>query len=342
LAKTPPLPRPRPRPRQCIPLKPLPKNISSIISHAGDRALTVNAARHLLSYAKALHQLQLSKITRADIAAVHASVTRSAGVPSANRVRTSLSGLFTWTIENGRIESNPAVNSPRHKEQSRARVLTPAELRLIWNKLEDNDYGAIIKLVTLTGQRPGEIAGLRWSQIHGDSIILEGGDATFGTKNYRDHVIPLSEPARRIIAEQRRRDGRDLVFGRGQKPFSGWMNCKRRINNRITAATGQIPRDWRPHDLRRTFSTLVGGGLDEHDLEKLTGRDRKLASGLGIAPHVVEAILNHISGHRSGVAGTYNRSTYAAEKRRALEQWAEHLLDIVQDRPSIVVPMKRA
>jgi len=67
-----------------------------------------------------------------------------------------------------------------------------------------------------------------------------------------------------------------------------------------------------------------------------------LASGLGIAPHVVEAVLNHISGHRSGVAGTYNRSTYAAEKRRALEQWAEHLLAIVDDRQAIVVPIRRA
>jgi hypothetical protein len=67
-----------------------------------------------------------------------------------------------------------------------------------------------------------------------------------------------------------------------------------------------------------------------------------LANGLGIAPHVVEAILNHISGHKSGVAGTYNRSTYAAEKRRALEQWAEHLLAIVEGRAATVVPMRRA
>jgi len=102
----------------------------------------VNAARNLLSYAKALHPLELRKITRANIAAVHASVTRSAGAPSANRVRASLSGLFTWAIENGRVETNPVINSPRHEEESRERVLTPNELQLIWNNLEDNDYGA--------------------------------------------------------------------------------------------------------------------------------------------------------------------------------------------------------
>jgi integrase len=302
----------------------------------------INTVRNLLSYAKALHQLQLDKITRADIAAVHASVTKEIGATSANRVRSSLSGLFTWAIENGRAEINPVINSPRHEEQSRERVFTPNELRLIWNNLEDDDYGAIIKLVALTGQRPGEITGLRWSQIHNGSIVLEGGDATAGTKNYRDHVIPLSEPARRIIAKQTRTEGRDLIFGRSKKLFSNWMNSKNRVNKRIAAATGETPRDWRPHDLRRTFSTLAGGGLAEHDLEKLTGRDKKLASGLGIAPHTVEAILNHISGHKAGVAGVYNKSSYALEKRQALEQWAEHLLTIVEDRDSVVLALRRA
>jgi integrase len=301
----------------------------------------INAVRNLLTYARALHQLPLDKITRADIAVVHASVTKSAGAPSANRVRASISGLFTWAIENGRVEINPVINSPRHEEQSRARVLTPNELRLIWNNLEDNDYGAIIKLVALTGQRPGEIAGLRWSQIHNGSIVLEGGDATGGTKNYRDHVIPLSEPAREVIAKKSRRGDRDLIFGRGLKPFSGWMNCKKRINDRITVATGQTLDDWRPHDFRRTFSTLAGGGVDERRLEKLTGRDRELASGLGIGPHIVEAVLNHISGHKAGVAGTYNRSTYASEKRIAQDRWAEHLLAIVEERDNNITPIRK-
>jgi hypothetical protein len=120
------------------------------------------------------------------------------------------------------------------------------------------------------------------------------------------------------------------------------MNCKKRINDRITAATGLTLDDWRPHDFRRTFSTLVGGGLDERRLEKLTGRDRELATGLGIAPHTVEAILNHVSGYKAGVAGTYNRSTFASEKRIALNRWAEHLLAIVEGRAATVVPLKRA
>jgi len=296
--------------------------------------------RHLLTHAKGLHQLQLGKITRADIAKVHASVPGE-GV-TANRVRVSLSGLFTWAIQRGRVDANPVTDSPRHEEVVRDRVLVPADLRVIWNNLEDNDYAAIIKLLALTGQRPGEIAGLRWSQIYEDSIILEGGDETGGTKNYRDHVIPLSEAAKAIINQQPKREGRDYIFGRGEKPFSGWSNCKERLNARIKAATGKALKDWRPHDFRRTFASLASGGLEEKDLEKLKGRDKELASGLGIAPHIIEAVTNHVSAYKPGVSATYNKSTYALEKRRALEQWAVRLLDIVEDRPAVVVPIKRA
>jgi hypothetical protein len=46
---------------------------------------------------------------------------------------------------------------------------------------------------------------------------------------------------------------------------------------------------------------------------------------IGVQPHIIEAVLNHVSGHKAGVAGIYNRSTYATEKRDALERWANHL-----------------
>ena len=58
-------------------------------------------------------------------------------------------------------------------------------------------------------------------------------------------------------------------------------------------------------------------------------------------PHVIEAILNHVSGAKAGVAGTYNRSTYEPEKRTALDRWAEHLLAIIGNRASNVMPLRR-
>jgi hypothetical protein len=174
-------------------------------------------------------------------------------------------------------------------------------------------------------------------------IILEGGDVTRGTKNYRDHVIPLSEPAKAIIAGLERRQDREFVFGGvSDNAFALWSYFKAQLNARILRATGKTLDDWRPHDFRRTFSTLAGGGLDEHQLVKLSGPDKELASGLGIAPHVVEAVANRIGAFKGDVAGIYNRSTYAREKKAALEMWAERLLAIVEDRPSVVVPIKRA
>ena len=50
---------------------------------------------------------------------------------------------------------------------------------------------------------------------------------------------------------------------------------------------------------------------------------------IGIQPHIIEAILNHISGHKAGVAGIYNKATYLPEKTAALKQWADHLSTVV-------------
>ncbi|MGH6672344.1 MAG: tyrosine-type recombinase/integrase [Xanthobacteraceae bacterium] len=292
--------------------------------------------RHLLKHAKTLHELQLGKIARSDIAAVITSVTKNSGQVTANRVRTSLSGFFTWAMEQGTVDTNPVIGTARHKEQSRDRVLTPAELRAIWNALGSDDFGTIIKLLALTGQRAAEIAGLRWSEIHDGAIVLPGDR----TKNHRPHIVPLSDAAAAIVAEQPKRINRDLIFGRGVNPFSGWSNCKERLDARIAEAKAQIPH-WTPHDLRRTFATYSGGGLPEHQLKKLPPREREAASGLEIEPHVIEAVLNHVSGHKSGVAGIYNRSTYARDKKVALDKWAERLIAIVEDRVSNITRLRR-
>jgi len=52
---------------------------------------------------------------------------------------------------------------------------------------------------------------------------------------------------------------------------------------------------------------------------------------LGVQPHVVEAVLNHVSGHKAGVAGVYNRSSYAVEKRAALDFWGQHIEALTAD-----------
>jgi integrase len=94
--------------------------------------------------------------------------------------------------------------------------------------------------------------------------------------------------------------------------FSGWSDCKAKLDEHLLAARKRTderakpsPR-WRLHDLRRTVVTLM---VDK----------------LGVLPHIVEAILNHISGHRAGVVGVYNRARCEAEMRATLERWADHV-----------------
>lgn len=293
--------------------------------------------RHLTKHASDLNKRPVARITRHDVAAVLEAVTKDSGAITANRVRTSLSTFYSWAIQRGHAELNPVIGTARHDEQSRERVLTPSELRLVWNAAGDDDYGAIIKLLALTGQRESEIGSLCRSEIHEALIILPPER----TKNGKAHVVPLSPLALTIIPKQEQGSDRDLIFGRGEGGFSGWSKCKERLDERITKANGgkAIPH-WTLHDLRRSFATYAGGGLPAHMLEKLPKPQKELATGLGIQPHVVEAILNHIGAHKAGVAQVYNRSTYEKEKREALEAWASHLQVIIAATDN-VTPMPR-
>jgi integrase len=291
--------------------------------------------RHLTKHAKPLHHMPLAKISRRDVATIIVALTNAAGGPTANRVRSSLSAFFTWSMQRGIAETNPVIGTEKNEEKSRDRVLTPAELRLIWNALEDDHYGSVIKLLALTGQRANEIGGLRWGEIHDGQIILPGER----TKNARPHVLPLSEAAAAIIAQQPK--GGDFIFSNAERGFTNWTRGKERLDERVATANGGNPiPHWTPHDLRRSFATYAGGGLPEH-LKKVPAQDRDFTDGLGIEPHVIEAVLNHYSGSKAGVAGVYNRSTYAREKKAALDLWADRLLAMVSGRKSNVAPLRR-
>jgi integrase len=295
--------------------------------------------RHLTKNATDLNKKQVARVTKQDIATVIEMVTANSGAVTANRTRTSLSTFYSWCMQRGHAETNPVIGTEKNKEQSRARVMTPAELRLIWGALGNDDYGSIVKLLALTGQRESEIGSLCRSEIYDDEIILPGQR----TKNGRPHVVPLAPLAVKIIESRGQEGDRDLIFGRGKGGFSGWSKSKERLDERIKASNGgkTIPH-WTLHDLRRTFATYAGGGLPEHEFKKLPARDKEFAKGLGVLPHVIEAILNHVSGHKAGVAQVYNRSTYAKEKRTALDQWATHLELIVSGEADNVTPLRRA
>jgi len=240
---------------------------------------------------------------------------------TANRLRASLSKFFAWGIGEGLIDSNPVSGTNRNEEMTRDRVLSPQELRAIWLALPDNDYGSVVKLLMLTGQRASEIADLRWPELIGDEIRLPGDR----TKNHRAHTVPLTKTAQKILAvvpQRTKPNGtpRELVFGSGEGGFSGWSKAKDQLDQRIAEMTGESIVPFRIHDLRRSFATH--------------------AAEIGIQPHVIEAVLNHISGSKAGVAGIYNRALYEPEKRAAMDRWADQLLAWVEGRETNVTPLR--
>jgi integrase len=274
--------------------------------------------RHLTKHAKSLHKMPIGAVAQRNVANLLNEIAKDAGNVTANRVRASLCAFFGWVIREGiRLpEGNVASYTNKRDEKSRERVLTDAELKRIWKSCLDDDYGAVLKLLLLTGQRANEIAELRWDEVHDEQILLPAER----TKNGRPHIIPLSEPAKTTLAKFPRKD-RACVFGRDDTGFKGWSKAKEKIDGRIAGA-GKRLAHWTPHDLRRTVATRM--------------------ADLGVQPHIIEAVLNHVSGHKGGVAGIYNRATYDKEKREALNLWAEHMLATVEGRAPTVVPLKRA
>jgi len=275
--------------------------------------------RNMEVHGKPLHKLELAKIDLATIAGELRRITKASGPVAANRARSVWSAFFTWCAGEGYVTSNPVAYTNKNEEAARDRVLAADELRAIWSALPESDYGDILRLLALTGLRREEIGGLRWSEIKFDKGIIElPGERT---KNRLDHIVPMSAPVRAILEARPKIAGRDLVFGIGNGGFSGWSRCKARLDEGIKIDA------WTPHDFRRTLSTRM--------------HDSKEDGGLGIQPHVVEAVINHISGHKGGVAGVYNKAAYFAEKKQALALWADLLVATVEGRGTNVVKMQR-
>jgi integrase len=212
-----------------------------------------------------------------------------------------------------RIHPCAGVRAPR-AARPKSRVLSDDEIRKFWNAAgeEQPEFASPLKLLLLTGCRRDEVANLRRAELSPDcsAINLPGSR----TKNHRDHVVPLSALARELIGGAG--DG-DFVFSTtGRRPVQLGTKVKHRMDAKMAIAP------WTLHDLRRTAATGM--------------------AKLRVAPHVIEAVLNRVSGHKAGVAGIYNVYQYDDEKRVALERWAGHVAGLVEVRPANVVTMRSA
>ena len=247
-------------------------------------------------------------------------------------MHSALSLLFKWLLDERwpGVTKNPCVLVSRPKRATvRDRVLKPEELRFFWTATEQigEPFGVLLKLLLLTGCRREEVAGMRRRELSEDGMawIIPSSRA----KNWREHIVPLP-PLVRDLIDSVKRVGDEFVFTtNGKVPISSFSRVKARLDGLMlkaaqepARAAGGDPdavriRAWRLHDLRRTCATGM--------------------AGIGIQPHVVEAVLNHVSGAKAGVAGTYNQYAYVPEKTAALERWAAHVEALLTGKANSVV-----
>jgi integrase len=269
---------------------------------------------------KALHSTPIDQVTRRDVAMRLTKITAENGSITAGRARAALSALYAWAMGEGLAEANPVVGTTKPKDSTpRERVLSNAEIAALWHAAgEAGVFGKIVKLLLLTGTRRLEVCGMRWSELDLDAAMWRLPPER--TKNKRPHVLSLPRMALDIIATIPEVVGRDHCFGeRSDLGFTQW-GAKRDLDARL----GEAVKPWTLHDLRRTCATGM--------------------ADIGVQPHIIEATLNHISGHKVGVAGIYNRSSYEREVRAALALWADHVHAVIEggERKVLAFPQDRA
>jgi integrase len=245
--------------------------------------------------------------------------SEKATVSQARAMFAALSAFFGWLVRERLVDVNPCSGLHRPEApKPRDRVLSNAEIAAFWKAADGagEPFGQLLKLLLLTGCRLNEVAGMTRGELAEDGAIWSIPGKR--TKNGRPHAVPLAPLARKILSSIKPiESAAGFIFTTtGRTPVSGWSKLKGRLDSAVKAA-----EPWRLHDVRRTTAT----GMAE----------------LGIAPHIVEAALNHITGAKAGVAGTYNRAAYTTEKRRALERWASHVGGLVEGRDAKVVSLRR-
>ncbi|MGO2958235.1 MAG: tyrosine-type recombinase/integrase [Acetobacter sp.] len=251
---------------------------------------------------------------------------------TARRLQSYGRAMYAWAVKRQLLEHNPFAHVViEGREVSRNRVLTDAELGAAWRAACQMPYafGPFFKLLILTLQRRSEVAGMRWDEITPD--LTTWTIPASRTKNGKEHIVHLSDPARQVLASMHRQtDAKTgaispLVFtNTGKTPISGFSDAKERlealmVQERASHSSGgqknaekkpsALPvNGWRLHDLRRTGVTTM--------------------ARLGIGPHVADRVLNHIEGTISGVAAVYQRHEFLTERAAALDAWAAHVLNV--------------
>jgi integrase len=237
--------------------------------------------------------LSAQSITRSDVRAIMSKITAPI---AANQTLAAASAIFTWAVKQELVPNNPCRGVERNATTSRERVLSDAEVPLFWEAMgEAGAAGMALRVLLLTGQRPGEVTHMRFDQIENGWWTLPGAPDPEkrwpGTKNAQTHRVWLPQAVQDIIAGLH--IGDDFVFGR---------SLDVQPTMRDICAQLKVPRAT-PHDLRRTHGSAV--------------------TRLGHGRDAMNRIQNHKEG---GITDVYDRHEYADENKRVMESTAAHLL----------------
>jgi integrase len=268
-------------------------------------------------------KLGVYEVRRSHVAEMMDRIEDEAGPVMADRTRAYLRKALSWHAERDDqfnltaifVRVEPRANA---KDRARTRVLSDDEIRLIWPLLgEAGTFGAMAKVLLLTAQRRDEVAHMSRKEIDKDGIWTIPAERY---KTKRPNHVPLSKAALSIINAQPELEGCDFVFpSRAGTPYSGFGKSKAGVDRAVLAAMKKQAKDgvkveplpnWTLHDLRRTAKTLMARA--------------------GVRPDISERVLGHVI---AGVEGTYDRHSYADEKRDALEKLAAIIERILQPAP---------
>jgi len=231
------------------------------------------------------------------------------------KIRAVLSALYTWGTEMGEIDGNILKGSRSFlKPNSRDRVLSDHELWAAWSATSklNSPWGEYFRFLILTGQRRSEVAAIHWREVDLEQLVWHIPGERM--KNRDNHSVPITPAMHEFLSTAENQKGYLFQSTReSNQPISGFSKAVKRWKEEANFD------GWRLHDLRRTVATNLGK--------------------IGIAPHVIEAVIGHRSGTISDIAKVYNRHQYEVEKLDALTRWHEYLFEVLaQDFKPIVRP----
>jgi len=286
---------------------------------------------------------ELAGITKKDVVRLLDAIEERPAPVLANRVHGHLRRFFQWCLERDLLQASPmvGVRAPA-QERARDRALTRDETLAFWRASGRMGwpFGWIFRLLLLTGAREGEVAGMAWAEVDLDAATWTLPAAR--SKNGRATVTPLSAEAVAILRQawakraEKEKPG-PLAFpsrDSEERYVSGFSKAKARLDRQmlrtlraLARKRGEDPAEvtlppWRLHDLRRT----VASGMAE----------------LGIAVHVVERLLNHVSGTFRGIVQVYQKHDFAREKREAVDAWERYVLALNAPPAANVTELRRA